>query len=97
MANPSPLASGSSIIRLDDTVSAQPATTATGPSSVINTTGIGATPASSTQTSLNDKWCKNATSVEQLRNLELIPLLLDVMEGVNSGKILPKDVENAVS
>ncbi|KAH3680753.1 hypothetical protein WICPIJ_008114 [Wickerhamomyces pijperi] len=97
MANPSPLASGSSIIRLEDSMS--PQAMSTGPNTTTSAVTAAATPASFTSnitsTAVNDKWCKNATSVEELRNLELVPLVLDVMEGVNSGNVLPKDVENA--
>ncbi len=36
-------------------------------------------------------------AIQELKNLELLPLVLDIVEDVNSGKLLPKDVDNAVS
>ncbi|CCH41100.1 hypothetical protein BN7_637 [Wickerhamomyces ciferrii] len=39
---------------------------------------------------------KNAEeAIQELKSLELLPLVLDIVEDVNSGKLLPKDVENA--
>ncbi|ODQ58319.1 hypothetical protein WICANDRAFT_64455 [Wickerhamomyces anomalus NRRL Y-366-8] len=34
-------------------------------------------------------------AIQELKNLELLPLVLDIVEDVNSGKLLPKDVDNA--
>lgn len=35
--------------------------------------------------------------IEELQSIELLPLVLDIVEEVHSGKLLPKDVDNAVS
>lgn len=35
-------------------------------------------------------------AIQELKSLELLPLVLDIVEDVNAGKLLPKDVDNAV-
>ncbi|KAG7879951.1 hypothetical protein KL905_001444 [Ogataea polymorpha] len=38
-----------------------------------------------------------ARALEELRNMDLLPLLLDLIENLKAGKISPKDFDNAVS
>ncbi|KAG7764037.1 hypothetical protein KL946_003477 [Ogataea haglerorum] len=37
-----------------------------------------------------------ARALEELRNMDLLPLLLDLVESLKAGKISPKDFDNAV-
>jgi len=45
----------------------------------------------------NSRLKDTEAAIQELKNLELLPLVLDIVENVNSGKLLPKDVDNAVS
>ncbi|KAG7813531.1 hypothetical protein KL921_001077 [Ogataea angusta] len=38
-----------------------------------------------------------ARALEELRNMDLLPLLLDLVENLKAGKISPKDFDNAVA
>jgi hypothetical protein len=42
-------------------------------------------------------WQDTEEGIEQLKALELLPLVMDIVEGVNLDRIRPQDVENAVS
>ncbi|KAH3667873.1 hypothetical protein WICMUC_005151 [Wickerhamomyces mucosus] len=83
ISNPSPLATTNSIVRLQSE-EANRSPSFTSPLSIVTNSSASA-----------DKWSRDATSIEELKNLELVPLVLDIVEDINSGKLLPKDVDNS--
>lgn len=54
------------------------------------------TPASAIQDK-DRKWKDAETAIEELKSIELIPLVMDVVIAASNGTLRAQDVENAVS